>query len=56
LALLLAEVSAPSARTAALLGAAIAVALVPLTPPGVPVLIAAVAALLGLTRWGRSPQ
>lgn len=56
LALLLAQVPTPSATTAALLGAAIAVTLVSFTPPGVPVLAAAVAALLGLTRWGRSPQ
>ena len=56
LALLLADVSTPSARAAALLGAAIAVALVSFTPPGVPVLTAAAAALLGLTRWGRSAQ
>jgi hypothetical protein len=34
----------------ALCGAAIALALVPFTPPGVPILAAAAAALLGLRR------
>jgi predicted branched-subunit amino acid permease len=38
------------ALAAALLGAAVALALVPLTPPGVPVISACAAALLGLRR------
>lgn len=50
LALLIAELRRPGARTAALLGGAIALALVPFTPPGVPILAASVAALVGLTR------
>jgi 4-azaleucine resistance transporter AzlC len=48
LALLLTEMRNGRARGVAALGAAIALALVPLTPPGVPVLVASVAALLGL--------
>lgn len=46
--ILLAELGRPRGRVAAALGAAIALALVPFTPPGVPVLAAAVAALVGL--------
>ena len=38
------------ARTVALTGAAIALALTPLLPPGLPILIASAAALLGLRR------
>lgn len=49
-AILLAELRNPRARWVALAGAAIALALVPVTPPGVPVLAAGVAALLGLRR------
>jgi predicted branched-subunit amino acid permease len=49
-AILLAELRQPRARVAALLGAAIALALVPFTPPGVPVLAAGAAALVGLGR------
>jgi hypothetical protein len=35
----------------AVLGAAIALALIPVTPPGVPVLVASAATLLGLRRY-----
>ena len=48
LALLLAELVRPRARIVAALGAVIALALVPFTPAGVPVLAASTAALLGL--------
>lgn len=50
LALLLAELRDPKARGVALTGGAIAVALVPFTPIGVPVLVASTAALIGLRR------
>lgn len=50
LALLIAELRAPRARAVAALGAALALALVPFTPAGVPVLVASAAALLGLHR------
>jgi 4-azaleucine resistance transporter AzlC len=50
LALLLAEVRDGRARGVALAGAAIAVALVPFTPAGVPVLAGSSAALIGLRR------
>jgi 4-azaleucine resistance transporter AzlC len=50
LGLLLGELREPRARRVALLGAALALVLVPLTPPGVPVLAAAALALLGLRR------
>ncbi len=53
LALLIAEAQSRRARVVAVLGAAIAVALVPFTPVGVPVLVASVAALVGL--WRREP-
>ena len=43
------------AKRAALAGAVIAVALVPVTPPGVPILVAALAALTGLRRASRTP-
>ena len=49
LGLVLVEMRDPRSRTVALLGAAVALALVPFTPPGVPVLAAASAALLGLS-------
>jgi 4-azaleucine resistance transporter AzlC len=49
-ALLIAEAQSRRARAVAVLGAAIAVALVPFAPPGVPVLVASVAALAGLRR------
>ena len=38
----------------AALGTAIALVLVPLTPPGVPVLVASLASLVGLTRRARA--
>jgi 4-azaleucine resistance transporter AzlC len=50
LSILIAELREPRSRFVALCGAAIALALVPFTPPGVPILAAAVAALLGLRR------
>lgn len=50
LALLLPELRDPRARAAAVVGALIALALVPLAPPGVPVLAASAAALVGLKR------
>jgi predicted branched-subunit amino acid permease len=50
LALLAAELRNRATLAAALLGAALALSLVPIAPPGVPVLAASVAALLGLRR------
>jgi 4-azaleucine resistance transporter AzlC len=50
LALLLPELRDPRSRAVALGGALIALALVPLAPPGVPVLAASAAALAGLRR------
>jgi 4-azaleucine resistance transporter AzlC len=50
LALLLAELRRPGGREAAVLGAVLALALVPFTPAGVPVLVASLGALLGLRR------
>src|SRR5918999_1136511 len=50
LALLAEEVQSRSAVAAAVLGAVIALALVPVAPPGVPVIAASAAALLGLRR------
>jgi branched chain amino acid efflux pump len=50
LALLLAEARSRRALGVALLGAAIALVLVPFTPVGVPILVASVASLVGLTR------
>jgi 4-azaleucine resistance transporter AzlC len=50
LALLVAELRVPRSRGVALAGAAIALALVPVTPPGIPILAAGVAALVGLRR------
>ena len=49
-AILIAELRQPRARVAALAGAVIALALVPFTPAGIPVLAAGAAALLGLAR------
>jgi predicted branched-subunit amino acid permease len=46
--LLAAELSRPHALAAALLGSAIALALTPVLPPGLPVLLASAAALIGL--------
>jgi predicted branched-subunit amino acid permease len=48
LGILVAELRAPRSRFVAICGATIALALVPFTPPGVPILAASVAALLGL--------
>ena len=50
LGILIAELRDPRSRFVALCGATIALALVPFTPPGVPILAAGVAALLGLRR------
>jgi predicted branched-subunit amino acid permease len=52
-ALLLAEARSGRARGVAALGALIALALVPVAPAGVPVLVASLAALVGLTRGAR---
>jgi 4-azaleucine resistance transporter AzlC len=53
LVLALAELRDARARVVALAGAAIALALVPVAPPGVPVLAASAAALIGLRRRAR---
>ncbi len=53
LTLLAGEVRDRAALTSALLGAAIALCLIPVAPPGIPVLAAAAAALLGLRRRAR---
>ncbi len=50
LALLIGELRRPGSRGVALAGGAIALALVPFVPPGVPILVAASAALVGLGR------
>jgi 4-azaleucine resistance transporter AzlC len=50
LAILWPQLRAPSAPLAAALGAAIAVTLIPLAPPGIPVIAAAAACLVGLAR------
>jgi 4-azaleucine resistance transporter AzlC len=50
LALLVPQLDGPRAVAAALLGGGIALALVPFTPPGVPIIAAAGAALIGLVR------
>jgi 4-azaleucine resistance transporter AzlC len=50
LGILVAELREPRSRLVAICGATIALALVPFTPPGVPILAASVAALLGLWR------
>jgi 4-azaleucine resistance transporter AzlC len=50
LGILIAELRTRRSRTVALTGAAVALTLVPFTPPGIPILAAAVAALLGLRR------
>ena len=54
LALLMAEAQTSRARAVAALGGLIALALVPVTPAGVPVLVAGAAALVGLTRSARA--
>jgi 4-azaleucine resistance transporter AzlC len=50
LGLLIGQVRSRTALTASLLGAAIAIALVPFTPAGVPIVAASVACLIGLRR------
>ncbi len=50
LALLFAELRNPFAKPVAMLAIAITVVLVPLTPPGIPIIAAGAAALLGLRR------
>ena len=50
LGLLIAELRDRRSRTVAAVGAVVALALVPFTPPGVPILAAAAASLLGLRR------
>jgi 4-azaleucine resistance transporter AzlC len=50
LGILLSELRDPRSRVVALCGALVALALVPFTPAGVPILVAAVAALIGLRR------
>jgi predicted branched-subunit amino acid permease len=52
-ALLLAEARSGRARGVAAAGALVALVLVPFAPPGVPVLVASLAALAGLTRSAR---
>lgn len=55
LVLLVSELESGLNRGVALAGAAIAVALVPIAPPGVPVLLASLAALVGLRRRAVAP-
>jgi 4-azaleucine resistance transporter AzlC len=50
LALLVAELRQPAARPVAVLGAALALALTPVAPAGVPIIAAAIPAVLGLRR------
>ena len=50
LGLLAPQLTSQRARLAAVLGGAIAVALIPLAPPGIPIIAAAAACLLGLRR------
>jgi hypothetical protein len=50
----MAEAQTSRARAVAALGGLIALALVPVTPAGVPVLVAGSAALVGLTRSARA--
>lgn len=50
LALLVGELRRPATRRVALAGALVALALVPFVPPGVPILVAASVALIGLAR------
>jgi predicted branched-subunit amino acid permease len=52
--LLLNELRSRRARGVAALGNGLALVLVPFTPPGVPVLVASLAALVGLTRRARA--
>jgi predicted branched-subunit amino acid permease len=50
LALLVPQLRAPRAALAALVGGAIALVLIPVTPPGTPIVAASAACLLGLRR------
>lgn len=50
LALLVGELRTRGARTSAAIGALVALALIPIAPPGVPIVAASVAALVGLRR------
>ena len=50
LALLVPQLRSPRARAAAILGGAIALVLIPVTPPGTPIVAASAACLLGLRR------
>ena len=52
LALMIGELGNPRAKTVAVAGAVIALSLVSVTPPGVPVLAASLATLIGLIRRG----
>jgi predicted branched-subunit amino acid permease len=52
--LLLNELHSGRARGVAALGTAIALVLVPIAPPGIPVLVASLAALVGLTKRART--
>ena len=52
--LLLNELRSRRARGVAALGTAIALVLVPIAPPGVPVLVASLASLVGLTKQARA--
>ena len=54
-ALLLSEARSRRARSAAALGALIALALVPVAPAGIPILVASLAALIGLWRREEEP-
>jgi branched chain amino acid efflux pump len=52
--LLLNELRSPRSRGVAALGTALALVLVPIAPPGVPVLVASLASLVGLTKRARA--
>jgi predicted branched-subunit amino acid permease len=52
LALLVPQLRAPRASLAAAVGGAIALVLIPVTPPGTPIVAASAACLLGLRRNG----
>jgi 4-azaleucine resistance transporter AzlC len=56
LALLIAELKSGRAKGAAALGALIALALVPVAPPGIPILVASLAALIGLRTRAEEPH
>jgi predicted branched-subunit amino acid permease len=57
LTLLVTELRRPGGKAAAAIGAAIALVLVPFTPPGVPVMAASLGALVGLRRpAGKEPS